>query len=124
KGLFRVDQKDDGTPDPAGALVLKKFREAQKAAAAPGEHPELLPVCRVKQLVDPTVLDANGSCENSTAAGWCYATGAAAGRCSQEILFSPSGNPQVGAQVSLQCIEQQVAAGNVDGGGGNANVCK
>jgi len=59
-----------------------------------------------------------GTCAASTQAGWCYVSGSAAGgSCPQAILVSPGGNPQVGAQINLECI---VAAPqpSVNGGAG------
>ncbi len=115
-------------PDP---IVLQKFREQQKAEqgdvkgdAGPGfVDATRLPVCQVTQLVPPgqhpdscTNQAAtskfkyapdfqNGSCAASSEAGWCYVSGAASGTCPQAILFSATGNPQVGSKISLQCIE-------------------
>jgi len=45
-----------------------------------------------------------GSCAQSTEQGWCYVTGAAAGRCAQKIVFSPNTLPS-GATVELDCLE-------------------
>ena len=114
-------------------LVLKKFREQQKAdqgtlGADAGKASDLssFPVCQVQQLVagnykrDATCDGSaktlhiayvndfqypSGSCAGSSEAGWCYVSGGAAGTCPQAILFSPAGNPQVGSKISLQCIE-------------------
>ena len=84
--------------------VLVRFRSSQKAAAAPGEpDPSQFPVCEVAQLSGPDLV--NGTCRHASRAGWCYVTGAAAGKCDQSILFSPSGNPQSNAKLTLQCIE-------------------
>ncbi len=98
-----------------------------------GPDPSTLPTCEVTQLVAMGAIPATdtadevkactdmtteatshyqyaadfqaGSCANSASAGWCYVTGAAAGgSCPQAILFSPGGNPQVGAQINLECI--------------------
>jgi hypothetical protein len=122
-------------PDPT---VLAKFRDQQKADqgsisgdAGPGFVDQTrLPVCQVAQLIpggtnrDPSCANnaalkfpadfpGGGTCANSTEAGWCYVTGAVAGTCPQAILFSATGNPQVGAKISLQCIE---ANNGTDGG--------
>ncbi len=119
--------------------VLAKFREQQKAeqgeirgdAGAGFVDETTKPVCQVTQLVPGDFANkcANpeaskykyagdftqtGSCGGSNEAGWCYLSGAAAGPCPQSILFSPAGNPQVGAKISLQCIE--ASSGGADGG--------
>jgi hypothetical protein len=78
--------------------------------------PTTFPTCVLNELTPLTDNGAdfmNGSCANSPNAGWCYVTGAAAGSCPQQILFTP-GQPTPGAKVSLQCIEQTNSA--VDGG--------
>ena len=74
-------------------------------------------VCQVSELVGSD-LDSNGSCTSSSAAGWCYVTGAAAGTCAQAIKFSDKGSPQTGARVSLQCIQQ---TGDTSGGSASAD---
>jgi hypothetical protein len=127
-------------PDPQ---VLAKFREQQKADqgdihgdAGPGFVDETkLPVCQVTQLIKPgnypgtcggnkalqpiTDFPEASGCGGSAEAGWCYVEGKAAGTCAQAILFSPTGNPQVGAKISLQCIEAS-SAGSTGTGGGDA----
>lgn len=104
-------------PDPQ---VLQKFREEQqKELGDPKTGAKDLskfPVCEVVQLVKK----AGDTCAKDSAAGWCYVVNTdasqPAGSCPQAIVFSPSGNPQVGANVSLQCI-QQFGAGTAAGGG-------
>ena len=103
--------------------ILNKYCQAQEAGykgtkGAPGD-PDTYPVCALAQLTptnNPTDFAA-GSCSASKDPGWCYVEGKAAGTCPQAILFS-NGEPPTGATVSLQCIEQAVAAVNADGGGG------
>ncbi len=132
-------------PDPT---VLAKFNQQQDAAwssnggadAGLGPQPSTTLTCQVTQLVnsmagpfDPSCMVmsaeaqghyqyigdfAAGSCAAASEAGWCYVQGAAAGTCSQAILFSASGNPQVGAQINLQCIETNTAGDGGGGGGG------
>jgi hypothetical protein len=80
--------------------VLAAFKKAERAADPTGSTAKL-PTCEVKQLVGGDLV--NGACDQSTAAGFCYVTGAAAGACPRAILFSPTGNPQVGSTVSFQC---------------------
>ncbi len=87
--------------DPAPE-ILAKFREKQKEQKADTS----LTVCQATQLVKP----AGETCSRDTAAGWCYventATSKVIGACSQAIVFSPTGNPPVGALTDLQCIQQ------------------
>jgi hypothetical protein len=69
-----------------------------------------LPTCAVNQLTAAELV--GGSCAGSSAPGWCYVTGAAAGTCDQAIVLSPSTVP-AGTIVNLQCIETSsaIAAG-------------
>jgi hypothetical protein len=98
--------------------VLKTFRQQQVAGATPGDNPLQHPVCAVTEILPKDF--ASGSCATVNNPGWCYVTGAAAGACPQAILFSPSGNPQAGATISLQCIETATGAtdAGTTGGGG------
>jgi hypothetical protein len=96
--------------------VLIDFCDAQEAAyqqqlqAAGGvgtgmQDPAMQSVCALVQLTasaDPGDFSASGSCIGSKDPGWCYVTGAAAGICSQAILFTASEPPR-GTVVSLQC---------------------
>ena len=106
-------------PDPA---ILKKFKESlHQQSGGDGGVDDLSThlICEVNQLTGNQLV--GGSCATSTVPGWCYVTGAAAGgTCGQAILFSPN-VPPTGAQVSLQCIEQQAAGGgsSSDAGGGD-----
>jgi hypothetical protein len=86
------------------AQVLANFRRQQDAGAA---EPT---VCQVHQI--PYV--AGQSCATSATSGWCYVTGAPAGTCAQEIVFSGTGPLPNGSVVSLECLEQSVTVG--DGG--------
>jgi hypothetical protein len=97
------------------ADILAKFKESQNAVDPTGATAKL-PTCKLNQLVGKDLL--NGSCDQSSASGWCYVTGAAAGTCPQAILFSPGGNPGVGAQISLQCIETASGGNDAGMGGG------
>ena len=106
--------------DPAKGLkqaepnVVRRFYEEQ--AAVTGVDVATVstqPVCEVEQLVGAQLV--NESCEQSSAAGWCYITaGASRTKCAQAIKFSPTGNPPVGARVHLQCINQQGGEGPVE----------
>lgn len=106
-------------PDPD---ILAHFQQAQETgwqqgggAASGTPDPATLPVCQLAELT-PMANQAdftNGSCVGSSDPGWCYVTGAAAGTCSQAILFTKN-TPPSGATVSLQCIESAVGVG--DGG--------
>jgi hypothetical protein len=106
---------------PAPAAVLQTFQKNQHdawiAGGMVGTDPSTLPTCELQQLsqlpsgTDPALcappvgtFDAAGSCAASSEPGWCYVEGAAAGLCSQSILFS-AGQPPSGTVVSLQCIE-------------------
>jgi hypothetical protein len=64
--------------------------------------------------VNQNVVPAGQSCKTG-APGWCYVTGAAAGSCSQAILFA-NGTLLPGTQISLQCIESSSFTGTSDGG--------
>jgi hypothetical protein len=57
--------------------------------------PATLSVCSLKQLTPERSPEAfqSGSCASSTEPGWCYVTGAAAGRCPQRIEFSTVSPP-------------------------------
>jgi len=111
-------------PDPT---ILNKFNEQRCAdAAAAGvqgdggagvnpcsnpDDPEIVaglfgPVCEVVQLTDKNLggKDYTGTCETSSTPGWCYVVGTAAGGCPQAIKFSATGQPSVGAKISLQCM--------------------
>jgi hypothetical protein len=129
------------TPDPQ---VLNKFcagleADYQAQVNANGgsttglTDPATVPVCELTQLTPMANGNAfmGGSCANSTMdQGWCYVTGAAAGKCPQAIFFTPKALPS-GALSNLQCIEQSVSvlgsggtqgtpmnAGSSSGGGG------
>jgi hypothetical protein len=96
--------------------VLARFR-AQKHADWAGSggaksgapDPDGFPVCAVAQLGDAEL--SNGTCVQSASPGFCYVTGAAAGVCTQAILFAPN-TPPAGSKIDLQCIEQTGAAGD------------
>jgi hypothetical protein len=102
-----------------------------------GPDPSSLPTCEVTQLVASSVVNPaetsgctasasighynligdfqGGTCAASSEAGWCYVQGkAAGGSCPQAILFSPGGNPVVGAQISLECIVTAPTVGEND----------
>jgi len=108
------DRPDVGLerPDP---LVLARFREElQKDPSSPadvGEHP----VCAVTQIVKKP----GETCAKDSTAGWCYVSNTESAQvvpqCPQAVVFSPAANPEVGARVRLQCIQQfgaGVAAAN------------
>jgi hypothetical protein len=75
---------------------------ANGGAASDGSDPATLPTCQVNELTGSALT--NGSCKTSSAEGWCYVTGTAAGVCDQAVLFSPQTLP-AGARVNLQCLE-------------------
>jgi hypothetical protein len=61
-------------------------------------------VCAINQLTPGDLV--NGSCTASTAPGWCYVAGTAAGGlCAQALLFSPSGQPAAGVETLMTCVE-------------------
>ena len=98
-------------PDPA---ILAGFLESQEEAwlanggdAGPaGPDPRTLPTCEVNELAASQLVA--GSCKTSSALGWCYVTGSAAGACDQAIVLSPTTVP-AGTAVNLQCIETSSA---------------
>jgi hypothetical protein len=67
--------------------------------SVPGQPPPGA-ICVLPQL--PAENQANQSCTTSSAAGWCYLTGAAAGHCAERIDVSPTAVPQ-GAGAYLGC---------------------
>jgi hypothetical protein len=90
--------------------------------------PATVPVCELNQLIPPSsgnpnsspAADFTGTGPNATCAaspdrGWCYVTGAAAGKCPQAIIFAPKSIPN-GATSNLQCIEQSVSVLGSSGG--------
>jgi len=86
--------------------ILDKFLEQQKAESGDvrdgGTDPTKLPVCVLTQLVRAP----GESCKDETKPGWCYVTGAAAGKCPQAVLFSSGSGALAGAKFYLQCIQQ------------------
>jgi hypothetical protein len=71
------------------------------------QDPSTLPTCQLNELTPMTNGGKdfqNGDCSASSDPGWCYVSGAAAGTCSQQILFTANQPPQ-GATVTLQCLE-------------------
>jgi hypothetical protein len=61
-------------------------------------------ICQISQV--PTNDLVNGSCVESTTAGWCYVEGAATGgACPQALLFSPTGQPATGVVTLTNCLE-------------------
>jgi hypothetical protein len=96
-------------PDSA---ILARFRQTQEQGWVAGSgtpDPSTFPVCQLNELTPQANPGdfANGSCKASTDPGWCYVTGAAAGGCTQAILFT-NNTPPSGASVSLQCLEEAV----------------
>jgi hypothetical protein len=100
----------------------------------PTTDPDLRPACAIHQLVQqptnppsgsynpaacsvqaaPSGDFAGGSCVGAKDQGWCYISGAAAGQCPQEIVFTAA-MPPMGFSANLQCIE---ALSGVTGDGG------
>ena len=104
-------------PSPA---VLSSFcddleQAYQQEVASQGEStagltdPANVPVCQVAQLTpaaNPTDFQAS-TCAAGADKGWCYVTGAGAGRCPQAIVFTPGTVPQ-GAVSNLECVDPGV----------------
>jgi hypothetical protein len=86
---------------------------ALSVTAAEGE-PLSGALCVLPQLPSSDWVD--GSCAASTAAGWCYATGAAAGSCPQIVLASPTGLPPAGATPLIGCGDPTSDDGDDAGG--------
>ncbi len=67
--------------------------------------PANVSVCELQQLTaaagNPSDFQG-GTCANAPDKGWCYVTGAAAGYCSQAVVFSPKSIPS-GATARLVC---------------------
>jgi hypothetical protein len=84
------------------------------------KDPANIPVCELRQLTMTTnAADfQGGTCAASMDDGWCYVTGAAAGKCPQAIVFTKNALP-TGAISNLQCLEQSVS---VLGSGGTAGT--
>ncbi|MBS2016665.1 MAG: hypothetical protein JST00_27525 [Deltaproteobacteria bacterium] len=86
--------------------IEKKFKEAQAAeqgTVKPGDTDVTkLPVCVLQQFV----ADDGQTCSGNNSPGWCYVTGAAAGKCPQAVLFSGGTAALPGAKFFLQCIQQ------------------
>ncbi|MBV9948606.1 MAG: hypothetical protein JOZ69_17290 [Myxococcales bacterium] len=57
--------------------------------------------CALPQL--PESAWVNGSCDRSTAPGWCFVSGSAAAPCAQAIVMSSSGALPAGATAVLAC---------------------
>jgi hypothetical protein len=88
--------------------------------------PANVPVCALTQLTmqtNPNDFQAGSCAAAPTDNGWCYVTGAAAGKCPQAILFTKNAIPN-GATSNLQCLEQSVGvldsgtSTSTGGGGG------
>ncbi|MGA7122055.1 MAG: hypothetical protein WBY94_18250, partial [Polyangiaceae bacterium] len=103
------------------ADVLARFQAAQHeayVAACGGKtscvatDPSTLTTCQMNELTQQQNPQSfqNGDCSGSAQPGWCYVEGAAAGTCSQQILFTGS-QPPPGATVTLQCLELAATAG-------------
>jgi hypothetical protein len=71
--------------------------------AIAGLNPRM-PICAITQLAASSLMGA--SCATSAEAGWCYQKGEGEGMCAQSIVFSPSGTPEMGARVWLDCQNQ------------------
>ncbi len=108
--------------DAQSAAQFKASIQAGESSAivnVQGKDIALNAICKVPALTQasqPTdfspVMNGSETCKAGTDPGWCYVTGAAAGTCTQAIVFTPTGTVP-GAQVSLQCIENAAAS---DGG--------
>jgi hypothetical protein len=122
----------EALPDPADTCKNEGFANADAESAAKfrasiqsaepsatrgveGEDIALNAICEVPSLTpaaNPSDFSAVGNaatCKMGSDPGWCYVTGAAAGRCSQAIAFTAKGAIS-GSQLSLQCIENSMAA--------------
>jgi hypothetical protein len=106
------------------ADVLGKFCQdaentyAQEVTANGGTaglaDPASVPVCVLQQLTTaafPADFPGGSCAKESSDKGWCYLTGAAAGRCAQSVVFSDGALPN-GAIARLQCDEQSVTGVN------------
>ncbi|HXN30483.1 MAG TPA: hypothetical protein VN894_01420 [Polyangiaceae bacterium] len=97
--------------------VLSRFQAAQHAdwltscggkTSCVLQDASTLTTCALTELTPKSNGGADfqgGDCSGSPDPGWCYVEGAAAGSCSQQILFTTNEPPQ-GATVTLQCLEQ------------------
>jgi hypothetical protein len=114
-------------PDPD---VLQKFcssleddfhNQVSMAGSSTGlVDPANVPVCQLQQFTptgNPTEFQGM-TCAAAPDKGWCYVTGAAAGKCPQAIIFSPNALPN-GATSNLQCLEGSLS---VIGSGGTAGM--
>jgi hypothetical protein len=84
--------------------------------------PDTVPVCELQQLTvksNAGDFPQGGSCAAGMDKGWCYVTGAAAGKCPQAIIFTKNAIP-TGATSNLQCLESSVSV--LGDGGGSSSV--
>jgi hypothetical protein len=111
-----VQPEPDPLPwDPSTGSPCQLFLQADEGPAAPidcsgpgltlatplqsaelsQEFPQINNICEVAQIPPSAWVD--GSCAQSSQAGWCYVTGPAAGSCANgAIFFSPSALPPQG----------------------------
>jgi hypothetical protein len=91
--------------------VLQRFQSSAEAAwVAAGAaksglpDPATEPVCELAQIGQNDAQYINCASGNpTTSEGWCYVSGALAGQCPQQILFTQNEPPR-GANLALQCI--------------------
>jgi hypothetical protein len=98
--------KGESDVDPHVVAGASDALQGQFGAGAfdPTQHK----ICQVNELTGGDLV--NGSCSQSSKAGWCYVTGSkAGGGCPQELLFSPAATPSTGTQVAMVCIEASSA---------------
>ena len=108
--VLEVLPSSTSTCDPAlglfepDAATARRFRDELRARFDGGGSAEDLSTHAICQLTQLAPADfVHGSCTTSSKPGWCYVTGVAAGACPQALLFSPSGNPQNGVEIRIQC---------------------
>jgi hypothetical protein len=107
KGMSAVDPQTLAQTAQAlqGQALASRFDEAQYT------------VCQINQIASNDLV--NGSCTTSSAPGWCYVQGAAAGgQCPQALLFSPGGQPAAGVETLTVCLESTPGITDDAGSGG------
>jgi len=103
---------------PPSPEILAKFVEQKKAESGDlrdgGTDLSKFPVCVLPQIV----AAPGATCKDNPDKGWCYVENgngqSPAGKCPQAVIFSSATAALVGAQFSLQCIQQFS-----EGAGGN-----
>jgi hypothetical protein len=107
--------RDLSRPDPQALSAFCQALEDQYNSAKAnnngsttglGPDPANVSVCELQQFT--ATGNANefqgGTCANAPDKGWCYVTGAAAGKCGHAVVFSPKSIP-TGAVARLRCTQ-------------------